>query len=614
MQLGLEEALPSLVKAKFATAKASQALIFSSTELSILRTKSGAPFQLRYCPALAKKPTDNNDKNKAKGPKPDPFDNPSSDLLIANIPTANPSHLLVLNKYPVIPQHFIIATKLNKQQTHMLEQDDLAATHACLKAWEQNKQNGKLFAFFNSGEHSGASQAHRHLQFLSVDEMKRDQQDPSSWDPLIERMLQAPAKEIKELRISPDLPFTHYTTQLPQDPSPDTLYSIYNRLYEAAAAAVRSYISSNQNSGLELHPSEGGSSPISYNLAMTTSAMAIVPRRNEGASIKNRQGVEVGSVALNGTLLAGTLMVKLEDEWNTLREDELQLDEILTAIGIPRHVSTLISSIHNDQLHPPSTMSSLRKRLAPPKMRERNQTSGCTPRNNITSDQYIVHLLREEEIIEAIQMVDPEGAAEMGQELEESLQKPWHYLDKSNTVSDEERLESFRKIRKEIAEARRHEDAGELSDKYVHEHEDLEESSPRPRLRKDSCNEDMTNNITTITPVKKKKKIRRTPSHNGEYTWSRKFYHIKQQYKYDEKDKQIAAGKNFTDLFRFGVFQTPEHQFHYYNRTRKQDSLRCLPDNLAYRPLDAARIFADKSDNYLWKMAAKRIRIIVTQH
>lgn len=43
MQLGLEEALPSLVKAKFATAKASQALIFSSTELSILRTKSGAP-------------------------------------------------------------------------------------------------------------------------------------------------------------------------------------------------------------------------------------------------------------------------------------------------------------------------------------------------------------------------------------------------------------------------------------------------------------------------------------------------------------------------------------------------------------------------------------------
>ncbi|KAH0005584.1 hypothetical protein KCU78_g12778, partial [Aureobasidium melanogenum] len=258
-------------------------------------------------------------------------------------------------------------------------------------------------------------------------------------------------------------------------------------------------------------------------------------------------------------------------------------------------------------------MSSLRKRFAPPQMRKRNQTSECTPRNNVTSDQYIVHLLRQEEIIEAIRMVDPQGAAEMGQELEECLQKPWHYLDKSNTVSDEERLESFREIKKETEEARRHEDAGEHSGKYVHEHEDFEEVSPRPRLRKDSCNEDQTNNITTMTPVKKKR-IRRTPSHNSEYTWSRKFYHIKQQYKYDEKDKQIAAGKSFTDLFRFGILQTPEHQFHYYNRTRKQDSLRCLSDNLAYRPLDAARIFADKSDNYLWKMAAKRIRIIVTQH
>ncbi|KAI4756489.1 putative bis-tetraphosphatase [Aureobasidium sp. EXF-3400] len=336
MQLGLEEVLPSLVKAKFATAKASQSLIFSSTELSILRTRSGAPFQLRYCPALAKKPTDNNDKNKPKGPKPDPFENPSSDLLIPNIPSANPSHVLVLNKYPVIPQHFIIATKLNKQQTHMLEQDDLAATHACLKAWEENKQNGKLFAFFNSGEHSGASQAHRHLQFLSVDEMKRDQKDISSWDPLVERMLEAPAKEAPELRSNPGLPFTHYALPLPQGPSPETLYSVYNKLYEAAAAAVRSYISSNKHSGLELHPSEGGSSPISYNLAMTTSAMAIVPRRNEGAPIKNDQGVEVGSVALNGTLLAGTLMVKLEDEWNALRDDEVQLDDILTAIGIPR--------------------------------------------------------------------------------------------------------------------------------------------------------------------------------------------------------------------------------------------------------------------------------------
>lgn len=140
---------------------------------------------------MAKKPTAQKDAQ-SKAPKPDPFDNPSSDLLIAEFPSDHPSHLLVLNKYPVIPQHFIIATKLKKQQTHLLEPEDLAFTHACIREWDEGRQNGKLFAFFNSGQHSGASQPHRHLQFLSVDEMKRDQQDQGAWDPLISRMLDHP--------------------------------------------------------------------------------------------------------------------------------------------------------------------------------------------------------------------------------------------------------------------------------------------------------------------------------------------------------------------------------------------------------------------------------------
>jgi len=39
MHLGLEEALPALVEARFTAAKASQTLIFSSTELSILHSR-----------------------------------------------------------------------------------------------------------------------------------------------------------------------------------------------------------------------------------------------------------------------------------------------------------------------------------------------------------------------------------------------------------------------------------------------------------------------------------------------------------------------------------------------------------------------------------------------
>ena len=98
----------------------------------------------------------------------DPFSQPPEALLIANIGSP-PSHILVLNKFAIVPEHFILATKDFKEQTHLLEEDDLGVAIACLQAW---KMHGKgLFAFFNSGEHSGASQPHRHLQFLPVDAM-----------------------------------------------------------------------------------------------------------------------------------------------------------------------------------------------------------------------------------------------------------------------------------------------------------------------------------------------------------------------------------------------------------------------------------------------------------
>lgn len=88
----------------------------------------------------------------------------------------------MLNKYPVIPEHFILATKEYKNQTDKLEDDDLAMTYACLRAWEP----GLLFAFFNSGEHSGASQGHRHVQFLPKDQIQRE--GVSEWTPLIDLM------------------------------------------------------------------------------------------------------------------------------------------------------------------------------------------------------------------------------------------------------------------------------------------------------------------------------------------------------------------------------------------------------------------------------------------
>jgi len=347
MDLGLKEPLPILVKDRFTAAKASQSLVFSSTELVILHSKSGLPFQLRYCPSLAKKPTGKQSKEtKPSGPKPDPFENPPADLLVTEVPVQNPTHILVLNKFPIIPCHFILATKLNKRQTASLEADDLAATYACLKAWEGDER--RLFAFFNSGEHSGASQPHRHVQFVPVEEMNRDAPE-GAWRPFLDLVHEngsvVATKDGVELRAEKGIPFQHFVASLPQQPSAEKLEEVYGVLYQAAKQAVNEYTSTKEGKDLELHPVESGDLPISYNLAMTTSAMGIVPRRNEAYVLRNDTEDSAGTVALNGTLLAGTLMVKGAAEWEWLKEGEAhqtapsqgtELDKVLQAIGIPR--------------------------------------------------------------------------------------------------------------------------------------------------------------------------------------------------------------------------------------------------------------------------------------
>jgi ATP adenylyltransferase len=48
MLLGLSDALPNLVEAKFTAAKAKTSLIFSHTELAIIRTSAGIPVSAQF--------------------------------------------------------------------------------------------------------------------------------------------------------------------------------------------------------------------------------------------------------------------------------------------------------------------------------------------------------------------------------------------------------------------------------------------------------------------------------------------------------------------------------------------------------------------------------------
>ena len=266
--------------------------------------------------------------------KPDPFENPAADLLVAALPKKEPSHNLVLNKYPVIPNHSIIATKTSKPQTDVLEEDDLAVTHACLGAWSEGSSHHsprRLFAFFNSGEHSGASQAHRHLQFLPFEDMSGSATTREGWELLVDKM-NRPFPEKPNFLHNPSLPFRHYALRILPQSSTTELYQTYLSLYRAAVEAVQNF-DQKELTKETAETKDPNAAAISYNLAMTVDVMAICPRRSEAASVPSSEGE--GSVAINGTILAGTLMVKDQVEWESLRRDPDLLSEVLSTIGYP---------------------------------------------------------------------------------------------------------------------------------------------------------------------------------------------------------------------------------------------------------------------------------------
>jgi ATP adenylyltransferase len=135
--------------------------------------------------------------------------------------------------------------------------------------------------------------------------------------------------------IALNVPFTYFHQDIPPNATPASLYKSYTDLYAQCDSAVKTYIKAHSNA-LTLHDTTDGSSPFSYNMGMTTTSMVLCPRRKEGELLYTENGSEVGFVAFNGTLLAGTLMVKGEKEWKYLREKQGALDTVLTAIGISK--------------------------------------------------------------------------------------------------------------------------------------------------------------------------------------------------------------------------------------------------------------------------------------
>ncbi|KAK3368570.1 histidine triad-like protein [Podospora didyma] len=346
--------LPELVRTTFSKARASGDVNFYPTKVAVFDVNS-VPFQLRFAPSLANKPknpphSSSSEQSLPKKAPFDPFDNPPAPLLITT-PSALDSHFLVLNKFAIVPEHFILATRAFAPQTHLLDAADLRAAYACIDAYHRAKNNnvhkkkddngeiiredtgGELFVFFNSGPASGASQPHRHLQLLPVQRMRDGLPDDGGhgWDVLANALLDKSTRE--------RLPFQTFAERIDPALGADGLRTVYLALYRLACGAVLGTAAERTSQ------QEEGEARISYNLAMTRDSMVIVPRATEGGDVfappasgdgdNNAEREKVGQLAFNGTLLAGTALVKSQVEWDALRQDPGQLAAVLGRIGVP---------------------------------------------------------------------------------------------------------------------------------------------------------------------------------------------------------------------------------------------------------------------------------------
>jgi ATP adenylyltransferase len=181
----------------------------------------------------------------------DPLGDYEPELFVAD---ASATHYVLLNKFPVMPQHLLIVVREYEPQDALLTLADFEALAECMAGSE-------ALGFYNAGREAGASQHRKHLQVVPL--------------PLAPRVPSAvPIEPL--LDSAHGLPFRHGLGRIAQF-DPAALHALYCRLLESA----------------------GASGAAAYNLLLTRRWMLVVPRRRE-----RFESISVNALGFAGSLLA----------------------------------------------------------------------------------------------------------------------------------------------------------------------------------------------------------------------------------------------------------------------------------------------------------------------
>ncbi|KAK3804947.1 MAG: hypothetical protein J3Q66DRAFT_131530 [Benniella sp.] len=293
-------------------------LIFTPSEnYKTKETEYQIECEISYAPALAKKPQgilltvemDNDPKvDRPSTPvvkkveKVNPFLPHTPALYITD---ASEEHKVLLNKFCIVPRHFLIVTKDFQPQTDPLSPGDLMAVWSTLMALRNSKD---AVAFFNCGTRSGASQPHKHMQVIPLE-------TPAPIAQLVREcskggsgkkenrpgdIFSVPFKCINHVILLPNASNTDKSQE-------DILTEAYITLVDAMLMSIREY-SEQENIPEEerLLPTISMSTTLAYNWLLTTEFMMIIPRKREDSDSVNGISLNINSLGFAGMVLAKT--------------------------------------------------------------------------------------------------------------------------------------------------------------------------------------------------------------------------------------------------------------------------------------------------------------------
>ncbi|CEP19887.1 hypothetical protein [Parasitella parasitica] len=303
-------AFAKLVQEKFDSAKQSQDLIsYETTEVE--KESGGMNFILTLVPALGQKTAVLEDKDKKE--KPDPFLNPNPALVVKELD----AHIMLLNKFAVSPNHLLIVTKEFKNQTDPILPEEL---YEAFKVMQDFGSFQPTLAFYNCGPNSGASQGHKHIQVLPLNQVHKYQ------PPVKQLFDEIPDRHIGQIYAISKLPFVHVIIGLDSS----TIRSIQDNKEQLTDYLAQTFFGILDAMFQQLREN---SSPVnvSYNFLMTQDFMMLVPRSNECATIEHSG--KSFEFSINSLGFCGSMLCKTEEELEALKAQDNLMD-VLTQVGI----------------------------------------------------------------------------------------------------------------------------------------------------------------------------------------------------------------------------------------------------------------------------------------